>query len=130
MQRRVINPWTWQDEFRFDQAHEVSGVDRTLYLAGQVPIDPDGELVAVGDMAGQIDQCIANMESVLAEADMTVANIVRLNIYTADVDAFFAAEHALQRLFDGGCRYTSTLVEVARLAFPDLLVEIEATAVA
>ena len=130
MQRRVINPWTWQEKFRFDQGHEVSGAERTLYLSGQVPFDGDGELVSVGNMAGQIDQCIANIETVLAEAEMTVENIVRLHIYTTDIDTFFANAEALSRLWDAGCRYSSTLIGVARLAFPEVLIEIEATAVA
>ncbi len=66
----------------------------------------------------------------LAEADMTVANITRLTIYTTDIDLFRASAGALDRLRDGGCRYSSTLVGVVRLAFPELLVELEATAVA
>ena len=130
MQRRSINPWTWQEEYRFDQGQKVIGAGRTLYLSGQVSLDAEGNLVAVGDMAGQIDQCIANVEAVLAEANMSVADIVRLNIFTTDVDQFLANGAALSRLWDGGCRYSSTLVGVARLAFPEFLVEIEATAAA
>ncbi len=118
VQRRAINPLRWQDEFRFHQGHEVSDYQRTLYLAGQVAIDPDGNLVAEGDMAGQIDRCIANIEAVLAEAD------------TADVDSFLANDQALNSLFDAGCRYSSTLIGVELLAFAEFPVELEATAVA
>jgi enamine deaminase RidA (YjgF/YER057c/UK114 family) len=60
---------------------------------------------------------------------MTLANVVRLNVYTTDVDAFL--EHFARlsdRLVDAG-GFASTLLGVARLAFPQLLVEIEATAV-
>ena len=39
MERRIINPWTWQDEFGYVQANEVSGVQRTLYCSGQAAND-------------------------------------------------------------------------------------------
>lgn len=130
MDRRIINPWTWQEQFGFNHGHEVTGAERTLYLAGQVSLDDDGQLVHEGDLAAQIDKCIDNIESVLTGADMTLADVVRLNIYTTDVDAFIENAAALGRLNAGGARYTSTLLGVARLAFPELLVELEATAVA
>jgi enamine deaminase RidA (YjgF/YER057c/UK114 family) len=56
--------------------------------------------------------------------------VVRLNYYTTDVDRFFEAHDALVgRLAEAGCQPSSTLLGVTRLAFPELLVEIEATAV-
>jgi 2-iminobutanoate/2-iminopropanoate deaminase len=55
---------------------------------------------------------------------------VRLNIYVTDIDRFFEAYGAFaKRLNDGNFRPSSTLLEVKRLAFPELLLEIEATAV-
>lgn len=61
---------------------------------------------------------------------MKLANVVRLNYYTTDVDRFFAEHDALtKRLEAAACRPASTLLGVQRLAFPELLVEIEATAV-
>ncbi|MBE2235675.1 MAG: RidA family protein, partial [Anaerolinea sp.] len=54
-----------------------------------------------------------------------------LNIYTTDVDQFFANYDAfIGRLAAAGCRHTGSLIGVARLAFPEMMVEIEATAVA
>jgi enamine deaminase RidA (YjgF/YER057c/UK114 family) len=62
---------------------------------------------------------------------MTLANVVRLNYYTTDVDAFFAAAETVSpRLAASGCHPASTLLGVQRLAFPELMLEIEATAVA
>lgn len=130
MDRRIVNPWTWQEAFGFNHGHEVSGAERTLYLAGQVSLDGDGQLVHEGDMAAQINKSIDNIEAVLKAADMTLANVVRLNIYTTDVDGLLANASELGRLAEAGCRYTSTLLGVGRLAFPELLVELEATAVA
>ncbi len=130
MESRTINPWTWQEQYGFNQGHEVTRAERTLYLAGQTSLDDDGNLVHEGDMAGQISKSIDNIEAVLAQADMTLANVVRLNVYTTDVDAFVENAAAMGRLNEAGCRHSSTLLGVARLAFPKLLVELEATAVA
>jgi enamine deaminase RidA (YjgF/YER057c/UK114 family) len=77
LERRIVNPWTWQDEFGYVQANETSGVERVLVCAGQTSVDADGA-------------------PLLAQA---------------------------------GCRPASTLLGVARLAIPSLMVEIEATAV-
>ncbi|NNL71099.1 MAG: RidA family protein [Acidimicrobiia bacterium] len=129
MERRVINPWTWQEQFGFNHGHEVTG-GRTLYLAGQVSLDAEGQLVHADDMAGQITQSIDNIEAILTEAGMTMADIVRLNVYTTDVDQMLQHYGLLSRVNEAGARYTSTLLGVARLAFPELMVELEATAVA
>ncbi len=131
MDRRIINPWTWQDNFGFVQANEVSGAQRTLTCAGQTSVDADGTVVHAGDMAAQIAQALDNIETVLAAAGMRLSDVVRMNYYTTDVDAFLAhAEVVGGRLAEAGCRPASTLLGVQRLAFPDLLVEIEVTAVA
>ena len=65
----------------------------------------------------------------LSEAGFALADVVRMNFFVTDVDAFFqAGEIYGARLAEAGCRPASTLLGVARLAFPPLLVEIEATA--
>jgi enamine deaminase RidA (YjgF/YER057c/UK114 family) len=131
MERRVVNPWTWQDQFGFVQAHEVSGSERVLYCAGQTSNDADGNPVHAGDMRAQLDQALDNLETVLREAGFELSQVVRLNTYTTDVDAFLeASRNAGARLAEAGCRPSATLLGVERLAFPELLVELEATAVA
>lgn len=131
MDRRTINPWTWQDEFGYVQANEVSGVQRTLYCSGQAANDETGAAVLAGDMRGQIGLALDNLETLLAAAGFSFADIVRLNIYTTDMDQFFAHYDAfIGRLAEAGCRHTGSLLGVARLAFPEMMVEIEATAVA
>ena len=131
MARRIINPWTWQDNFGFVQANEVSGTQRTLVCSGQTSVDPDGNAVHAGDMAAQITQALDNVETVLAAAGMSLSDVVRMNYYTTDVDAFLQhAEVFGGRLAAAGCRPASTLLGVQRLAFPALLVEIEVMAMA
>jgi enamine deaminase RidA (YjgF/YER057c/UK114 family) len=131
MERREINPWTWQEQFGFVHANEIRDFERMLIVAGQVSSDDDGRTAHPGDMAAQMNQCLDNLETILRQADMTLGNVVRLNYYTTDVDAWLeSAQHWGRRLAESGCRPASTLLGVTRLAFPDLLVEIEATAVA
>ncbi len=130
MERRIINPWTWQDNFGYVQANEVGG-QRVLYCAGQTSVDDDGNPVNEGDMRAQLLQALDNLETVLREGGFELSDVVRLNYYTTDVDRFFEAYGAAAgRLAEAGCRPASTLLGVTRLAYPELLVEIEATAVA
>jgi enamine deaminase RidA (YjgF/YER057c/UK114 family) len=131
MERRIINPWSWQDNFGFVQGHEVTDGQRVLYCAGQASTDADGRPVHPEDMAAQLRQSLDNLETVLAQAGLDLSHVVRLNLYTTDVDRFLAAFHvAIERFGEKGCRPAATLLGVTRLAFPELLVEIEATAVA
>ena len=81
--------------------------------------------------AGQINQAVDNIETVLSSAEMTLADVQRLAIYVTDVDAFYAhAEVLASRLDSAGCIRASTLIGVDRLAFPELMIELEATAAA
>ena len=93
-------------------------------------MDAGGAPVHPGDMRAQLNQALDNLETVLKDAGFQLSDVVRLNIFNTDVDAFFGAWEALApRLAESGCRQASTLLGVQRLAFPELLVEIEATAV-
>jgi enamine deaminase RidA (YjgF/YER057c/UK114 family) len=126
-----VNPWTWQDQFGFSQAIEVTVAQRTLYCAGQTSVDAEGKVLHAGDLGAQFRAALDNLATVLKKAGLTLRNIVQLNVYTTDVDG--VVEHwnsVLGRVNEAGGHYASTLLGVARLAFPDLLVELEATAVA
>ncbi len=130
MKRREVNPSSWQEQFGFQQGIEVTSAELVLYCAGQISIDSEGNPVP-GDMAAQAAQAFDNLEAVLEGAGMTLANIVRLNYYVTSVEQFREAGQQIRtRLASGGCRPTSTLLEVAGLARPEYLIEIEATAVA
>jgi enamine deaminase RidA (YjgF/YER057c/UK114 family) len=130
MQRDVVNPWTWQDEFGFVQANSLSGPERMLVCAGQTSVDENGAPLHEGDMRAQIGQALDNLETVLTEAGFELADVVRLNYYVTDVEAFIQAGEAYgERLAQANCRPASTLLGVASLAFPQLMVELEATAV-
>lgn len=131
MEIKTVNPWTWQDNFGFSQGVEYTGHTRVLVCAGQTSVDENGTPVNAGDMNAQVNKALDNLEEVLKKAGMSLGNVVRLNIYTTDVDGIFPALPTWAgRLNAAGCRPASTLLGVQRLAFPELMVELEATAVA
>lgn len=129
MEQRKINPWKWQDQYGFSQGIETTGASRVLYCAGQASVDENGSPVHAGDMRKQVDQAFGNLETVLQAAGYSLANVVRLNYYTTDVDAFLGASDVVgQRLSAAGCQPPGTLLGVSKLAFPGLMIEMEATA--
>src|ERR1700739_1422020 len=95
MERKIINPWKWQDPLGFVQAHEVTSGQRVLYCAGQISVDADGKPVHVGDLGAQLKRSLENLEQVLAAAGFGLPDVVRLNIYTTDVDGFLANRSVL-----------------------------------
>ena len=130
MEQRIINPWRWQDQFAFAQAYEVSGGERVLYCAGQASVDAEGRPAHVGDMRAEVNQALDNLQTVLVQAGFALSNVARLNYYTTNIDQLLGNWDAIvSRLTQAGCRPSSTLLGVSRLAFPELLIEIEATAV-
>ncbi len=130
IQREIINPWQWQDALGFVQGNDVTGVQRILFCAGQTAMDDDGNPAHVGDMRAQISMVMDNLDVVLSQANLDLSHVMQLKYYTVDVDEFFAHYDVLtQRLDKAGCRPAATLLGVQRLAFPELLVEIEAIAV-
>jgi enamine deaminase RidA (YjgF/YER057c/UK114 family) len=131
VEQRKVNPWTWQDQYGFSQAIEVTGAQRVLYCAGQASTDADGNPTAPGDMRAQTEQSLDNVETVLREAGLGLQNLVRLDYFVTDMDRYFAEAFPViqARLGDTGTQPAGTLLGVTRLAFPELLIEIEATAV-
>ncbi|MGH2991179.1 MAG: RidA family protein [Solirubrobacterales bacterium] len=89
MERRPINPSPWSIKLGFDQAVLIEGHERLLVCSGQDAVDADGTPQHPGDMAAQLELALDNLEAVLSEADMTLANVARLNAYTTDVDELF-----------------------------------------
>ncbi|MEV8290142.1 RidA family protein [Streptomyces niveus] len=131
MERTAVNPVPWSVEMGFNQGEVVSGHTRTLYLSGQTATDADGEPQHDGDMAAQLALSLDNLEAVLGEAGMSLANLVRLNVYTTDVDLLFQHYGGLAaRLGAARVAPATTMLGVTRLAIPTLLVELEGTAVA
>lgn len=131
MERTKINPWTWSAQLGYDQGVLVAGHTRTLHCAGQTAMSADGEPRHPGDMPAQLALTLDNLEAVLAEAGMTLADLVRLTVHTTDVDLLLQHYGVLVgRLAAAGATPPTTLLGTPRLAIPTLLVELEATAAA
>jgi enamine deaminase RidA (YjgF/YER057c/UK114 family) len=129
--RKSINPVSWSLNLGFDQAQLIDGHQRLLVCSGQDAVDADGNTQHPADMAAQLDHALDNLEDVLGAADMTLANVVRLNVYTTDFDELVKHWVRLTDRFgrsDG--RFVTSLLGVTRLFTPELLVMLEATAVA
>jgi enamine deaminase RidA (YjgF/YER057c/UK114 family) len=131
MERTAVNPVTWSVEMGFNQGEVVSGHTRTLYISGQTAMSGDGQPRHDGDIAAQLALSLDNLEAVLDEAGMSLANLVRLNVYATDVDALFPHYGVLaSRVGAAGVAPTTTMLGVTRLAIPGQMVELEGTAVA
>lgn len=131
MQKREVNPTEWLREFNINHGIEVTGGERVLYLSGQTSNTADGAPMHAGDLVAQFKLAWSNLKDALAAADMGPADVVRLNMYTTDVDAFMAAADELIPVYaEDGCEPACTLLGVDRLFEPDLMIELEATAVA
>jgi enamine deaminase RidA (YjgF/YER057c/UK114 family) len=123
--RTAVNPWPWSLQFGFSQATLVESPTKVLVCSGQTAIDAEGAAQHAGDMAAQLGLAMANLEAVLADAGMTFADVMRLTVFTTDVDAFIAAWPAAATSLASPAM---TLIGISRLAYPELMVEIEAVA--
>ncbi|MGW5002933.1 RidA family protein [Streptomyces hydrogenans] len=131
VERTAVNPVTWSLDLGFNQGELVTGHTRTLYVSGQTATDADGAPRHDGDMAAQLALSLDNLEAVLGEAGMSLTHLVRLNVYTTDVDLLFPHYGVLAaRLGAAGVAPATTMLGVTRLAIPGQLVELEGTAVA
>lgn len=131
VERVAVNPVNWSLDMGFNQGESVSGHTRTLYISGQTAMNGDGRPQHDGDMRQQLALSVDNLEAVLSEAEMSLANLVRLNVYTTDVDQLLPHYGLLAaRLGATGVAPTTTMLGVTRLAIPGQLVELEGTAVA
>ncbi len=102
--------------------------DKFLFIAGQVALDAEGNVIGAGDMKAQVRQILENLKTILASEGADFSNIVKINTFTTDIEAFFETGD-IRREYFGSNAPASTLVQIERLARPVFLVEIEAIAV-
>ena len=128
MEIKRINPSGLSTPTGYTHVVDTSGAVRTIYVAGQVALDATGALVGAGDMRTQAEQVFRNLEAALVAVGATFANVVKMNTYVTDISGTPAIREVRSRYLASHLP-ASTLVQVAALARPDLLVEIEAVAV-
>ncbi len=131
MNRSAVNPTDWSLQFGFNQGELVEGAGKLLFVSGQVSIGDDGRPQHGDDLRGQMGLAMDNLEAVLAKAGMGLSNVVRLTIYTTEIDDVFKNFDAVTSRLDAAeVKPAQTMLGVARLALPQLKIEIEATAAA
>lgn len=128
MEKRIINPWQWQDGRSYVQAVEVKQSQSVLYCSGQAAVHADGQS-STADMREQLLESIQNLEKVITEAGYECKDIVRLNVYTTSTAELFTCFDVFQEwIAKHNIKQASTLLEVKSL-FETLKVELEATVV-
>jgi enamine deaminase RidA (YjgF/YER057c/UK114 family) len=126
MQRKAINPHSWTVKLGFDQAQLIESHQRLLVCSGQDAVDANGTPQHPGDMAKQLELALDNLEAIIAAANMTLANVIRLNVYTTDVNEVIQHFPAVTKRF-GDSRYATSILGVTSLP-AQFLVMLEATA--
>lgn len=127
MDRQQVNPWTWQDQFGFSQAWRVDGAQSIVFVSGQAPISPDGELVGDGEFEAQTRQVFENLQAVLADAGASLDAIVRITVYLNDIGRLRDFGR-IKAEFIAGEQPASTALEVSSLALPGMMIEVDAIA--
>ncbi len=125
-----VNPWTWQQGFGFSQGVSITGIERIVEVSGQCATGPDGAPQHAGDMRGQIELSMKNIATVLEASGLSLANVSRIRVFATDVGAALAAWDAVVGPLNAvGVWPASSLLGTTGLFSPDLMVEIEVTAV-
>lgn len=114
-----------ESEFGYAQAVKVGD---TIYLSGQVSIDSEGNVVGIGNMETQMRQAYSNVQKVLEKYDASIENIVDETIFVTDMESAEPVSSCRHEIFSGSPVVASTVVEVSRLALPELMIEIKCVA--
>lgn len=108
----------------------VTGSGQLVFTAGACPLDADGNTVAVGDVAGQAHQVIANLVTALQAAGAQLTDVVKTTIYVASSQqADLSTAWDVVRAAFGEHDAPGTLLGVSVLGYRDQLVEVEAVAI-
>lgn len=129
MDKQQINPWSWQDKFGFSQAWRVEGAQAVVFLSGQGPILPDGQVLQA-DFEGQARLTFENLQTVLEQAGLGFESVVKLTAYFTDLTNLRTFSQVRDEFTNTSAPPASTVVEVPSLALPGMTLEVEAIAVA
>lgn len=112
----------WHKSIPFSQGVVAEG--KFLFTSGVTSRDDQGGVVGVGDMRRQMEKCFENLGDVLKAAGAEFGDVVKFTMYTTDIDAYRAHADVYRNHFIN--RPASTLIEISKLADPEMMVEIEA----
>ena len=110
----------------YSQGILVENTNKTLFISGQIPIDPETGKLVKGEITEQARQAIENLVAVLEAAGATVDDVVKVNVYLEDINDFGEFNKVYEEYF-GRSKPARAVVQVARLP-KDVKIEIEAIA--
>ena len=131
MPHRHFNPEAVSKPGAYTHVVEATG-SKIVFISGQVALDKGGNVVGTGDLAAQAEQVFENLEACLASVGATFADVTKMTTFIVGYQA--ARDRAVlgavrQKYLPAQDPPASTLVGVQALASPDIMIEIEATAV-
>jgi 2-iminobutanoate/2-iminopropanoate deaminase len=127
--------WDWSMPVKFSQGWAIDGPVRWIIVGGQISADEHGRTIGVGDIALQTRNVFESIKKVLAEAGGTMADVVKLNTYYVfdgrgdEIRDFWERMTKVRMEYVADLGPAATAIRVAGLAYPDLLIEVEAIAV-
>jgi len=124
---RFHNPSTIHKPRGYTHVVETAGPARTIYIAGQIGITPDGKVA--GDFRTQTTQAFENLKAALTAAGAGFEHVVKTTNYFVDISQITVFREIRDRYFNTKAPPASTAVQIGKLAMPELLFEIEAIAV-
>jgi reactive intermediate/imine deaminase len=125
--KRAINPKEVAPPLKPHYSNSVRVTAGPLLIAGQIATDAQGRLVGAGDLRAQATQVLENIRAILRANSADMEDVVNVTVYVTDIRAFHDISDIRLRYFpkDGPA---SAIVEVSKLALPELMIEISAVA--